>query len=59
MVVELNLELKQMDVKTTSLYGDLDKTIYMKQPKGFEERDGEDYVYKLIKSSYGLKKSLR
>jgi len=48
-----------MDVKTTSLYGDLDKTIYMKQPKGFEERDGEDYVYKLIKSSYGLKKSLR
>ena len=29
-----NLEIKQMDVKTTFLHGDLEEEIYMKQPKG-------------------------
>jgi len=33
MVVVFNLGLEQMDVKTTFLYGDLDETIYMNQPK--------------------------
>ena len=28
----LNLEIKQMDVKTTFLHGDLDEEIYMEQP---------------------------
>ena len=30
-----NLEIYQMDVKTTFLNGDLDEEIYMEQPKGF------------------------
>ena len=30
-----DLELRQMDVKTVFLHGDLDKPIYMKLPKGF------------------------
>ena len=30
-----NLKVHQMDVKTTSLNGDLDEEIYMEQPEGF------------------------
>ena len=31
----LDLELYQMDVKTTSLHGTLDEELYMLQPEGF------------------------
>ena len=31
----LDLELFQMDVKTTFLHGDLDKELYMKQSEGY------------------------
>jgi len=34
-IVELNLEVEQMDVKTTFLYGELNETINMKQSEGF------------------------
>ena len=30
-----DLELEQLDVKTTFLHGDLEKDIYMSQPAGF------------------------
>ena len=30
-----NLELLQLDVKTTYLHGDLNEEIYMEQPQGF------------------------
>ena len=48
------LLLDQMDVVTTFLYGNLDETIYMKQPLGFEQK-GKEGVCKLLKSIYGLK----
>ena len=36
LVCKFNLELEQMDVKTTFLHGDLEETILIKHPEGFE-----------------------
>ena len=45
-----NLELIQLDVKTTFLHGDLEEEIYMEQPKGFVVSGQEHLVYRLKKS---------
>lgn len=52
-----NWELEQLDVKTTFLNGDLEKTIYVAQPQGFEVPRSEQKVCLLKKSIYGLKQS--
>ncbi|KAL2242583.1 UNVERIFIED_CONTAM: Retrovirus-related Pol polyprotein from transposon TNT 1-94 [Sesamum indicum] len=52
-------ELKQMDVKTAFLHGDLDENIYMNQPFGFSDLSKPDHVCLLKKSLYGLKQSPR
>ena len=52
-----NLEIHQMDVKTTFLNGDLDEEIYMEQSEGFIITGQEKKVYWLVKSLYGLKKA--
>ncbi|KAA0045164.1 Integrase, catalytic core [Cucumis melo var. makuwa] len=52
-------KLWQMDVKNAFLNGELDRDIYMKQPKGFEDKIHHDYVCKLRKALYGLKHALR
>lgn len=57
MVAKYDLELQQMDVTTAFLHGELDETIYMKQPEGFEEGKGKMCLLK--KSLYGLKQSPR
>ena len=54
-----DLEVEQMDVKTTFLHGDLNEEIYMKQPKGFLVKGKKELVYKLKKSLYDLKQSPR
>ena len=36
-----DLELEQMDVKTTFLHGDLHEDIYMSQPAGFTATGGD------------------
>lgn len=56
-IVQENLVLKQFDVKTAFLNGDIEEVIYMKQPTGFN--DGTTRVCKLLKSLYGLRQSSR
>ncbi|WVZ23807.1 hypothetical protein V8G54_002351 [Vigna mungo] len=55
-VAHCNLHLEQLDVRTAFLHGDLEETIYMKQPDGFAV---DDRVCLLQKSLYGLKQSPR
>ena len=52
-----NLEIHQMDVKTTFLNGDLNEEIYKKQPEGFVVPGQEKKVCRLVKSLYGLKQA--
>ena len=59
LVASQDMELVQMDVKTTFLHGDLHEEIYMQQPEGFEVKGKEKLVCKLKKSLYGLKQAPR
>ena len=51
------LKIHQMDVKIAFLNRDLEKEIYIDQPKGFVEPGQESKVCKLNKSLYGLKQA--
>ncbi len=53
-----NMEIHQMDVKTAFFNVDLEKEIYMEEPKGFTQ-EGKHFVCKLHKSLYRLKQSPR
>ena len=55
----MHLAVEQLDVKTTFLYGDLVKEIYMPQLEGFVDRGKENLVCRLRKSLYGLKQAPR
>ena len=57
LAVQHDLKLRQVDVTTAFLNGDLEEEVYMKQPKGFILKDKEHLVCKLKKSIYGLKQS--
>ena len=46
-VAHFDLELHEMDVRTTFLNGDLVENVYMSQPTGFEEVGKEHMVCKL------------
>jgi hypothetical protein len=59
LVAHYDLELHQMDVKTTFLNGDLQENVYMAQPEGFAIEDKEHMGCILKKSIYGLKQASR
>ncbi|GJY14024.1 putative ribonuclease H-like domain-containing protein [Tanacetum coccineum] len=49
----------QMDVKSAFLYRKIEEEVYVCQPRGFEDSDFRDRVYKVEKALYGLHQSLR
>lgn len=51
------LRMRQFDIKTAFLYGDLEEEIFINQPEGFT--DGTNKVCLLHKSLYGLKQAPR
>jgi len=58
-VTLFDLELEQLDVKTTFIHRELEEEIYMKQPEGFVVSGKEQLVCRLKKSLYGLKQAPR
>lgn len=54
-----NLHIYHYDAKTAFLNGELQETIYMKQPEGYEEPGKRQMSCKLIKSIYGLKQAAK
>ena len=51
------MKIKQCDVKTAFLYGDIEEIIHMQQPEGYD--DGTGRICRLKRSLYGLKQSTR
>jgi hypothetical protein len=59
LVAHYDLELHQMDIKTTFLNGDLQENVYMAQPEGVSIEGKEHMGCRLKKSIYGLKQVSR
>lgn len=52
-------EVHHLDVKSAFLNGDLEETVFVKQPEGFVKENEEHKVYQLIKALYGLRQAPR
>jgi hypothetical protein len=57
----LDWNIQHVDIKTAFLHGVLPstKTVFMEQPPGFAPPDKQDWVWKLVKSLYGMKQASR
>lgn len=58
-VVQHDMELEKLDVKTTFLHENLKERVYMDQPTWFVKKSKEDMVCLLRNLLYGLKQSPR
>jgi hypothetical protein len=56
---QLGLTIHQMDVDTAFLNAPITEDIWVKVPEGTKLPEGDDGVYKLLKSLYGLKQAPR
>ncbi|WVZ58297.1 hypothetical protein U9M48_008580, partial [Paspalum notatum var. saurae] len=52
-------KLQQMDVKSAFLNGFIEEKVYVRQPPDFESAKFPDWVYRLRKALYGLKRAPR
>ncbi|GJU40971.1 putative ribonuclease H-like domain-containing protein [Tanacetum coccineum] len=55
----LQFKLKDMDVKSAFLYGNITEEVYVKQPPGFEDPAHPNKVYRVVKALYGLHQALK
>ena len=53
------IKVYQMDVKSTFLNGELEEEVYIEQLEGFLLSEYGDFVCRLMKALYGLKKAPR
>lgn len=59
LAVSCGWPIHQLDIKNTSLYGDLYETVYMFQSPDFQDNTRPDNICKPRKSLYGLKQAPR
>lgn len=52
-------EVHHLDVKSAFLNGDLEETVFFKQPEDFVKGKEEYKVYQLVKAFYGLRQAPR